>query len=154
MPQAINRAPNFVNFNVRFYEGRYVSGYVAGKMTKSNIIGYVAAFPIPEVIMGINAFTLGALKANPQAKVRVIWTSSWFDPGKEREASIALISQGADILTHHSDSVAVAKTAEEKGVYVLPYHSDQKKYAPTKQLTALIPSVGRFLHPVGQEGAR
>jgi simple sugar transport system substrate-binding protein len=104
--------PNLGIYNARFYEGRYVTGVVAGKMTKSNILGYVAAFPNPEVLQGINAFTRGARSVNPKVEVRVIWTSSWFDPGKERDATTALISQNADVITHHTDSTAVLQTAE------------------------------------------
>ena len=128
--------PNFGIYNARFYEGRYLNGVVAGKMTKTNILGYVAAFPIPEVLQGINAFTRGARSVNPKAEVRVIWTSSWYDPGKEREAASTLISQNADVLTHHTDSTAVVQTAEEKGKYAFAYHSDMSKYGPKAQLSA------------------
>jgi simple sugar transport system substrate-binding protein len=126
---------NFGNYNARFYEGRYLNGVVAGKLSKSNVLGYVAAFPIPEVVMGINAFTLGARSVNPKAEVRVIWTNGWYDPGKEREAAMTLISQGADMLTHHTDSTAVVQAAEEKGVHAFAYHSDMGKYGPTAQLS-------------------
>ena len=88
--------PNFGIYNARFYEGRYLNGVIAGKMTKTNVAGYVAAFPIPEVVMGINAFARGMRSVNPKAEVRVIWVNSWFDPGKEREAAMTLIAQGAD----------------------------------------------------------
>jgi basic membrane protein A len=128
--------PNFANYNARFYEGRYLTGVIGGKMTKSNILGYVAAFPIPEVLQGINAFTLGARSVNPKAEVRVIWVNSWYDPGKEREAALTLISQGADIVTHHTDSTAVVQAAEEKGKYAFGYHSDMSKYGPKAHLTA------------------
>ena len=90
-------AANVGTYVARFYEGRYLSGIVAGKMTKSNVAGYIAAFPIPEVLRGINAFTLGMRSVNPDAQVKVIWTNSWFDPGREREAADVLITQGADI---------------------------------------------------------
>jgi basic membrane protein A len=131
-------------YNARFYEGRYVNGVVAGKMTKSNILGYVAAFPIPEVLQGINAFTRGARSVNPKVEVRVIWTSSWFDPGKEREAATTLISQNADVLTHHTDSTAVVQTAEEKGKYAFGYHSDMSKYGPKAQLSATTHHWGEY----------
>ena len=88
-------------YNARFYEGRYLNGVIAGKMSKTNVAGYVAAFPIPEVVMGINAFARGMKSVNPKAEVRVIWVNSWFDPGKEREAAMTLIAQGADMITHH-----------------------------------------------------
>src|SRR5437870_7862067 len=100
-------AKNVGIYNARFYEGRYLCGVIAGKMTKSNVAGYVAAFPIPEVVQGINAFTQGMRSVNPKAELKVIWTNSWYDPGREREAANTLISQGADVVTHHTDSTAV-----------------------------------------------
>ncbi len=129
-------AKNVGTYMCRFYEARYLTGIIAGEMTKSNTLGYVAAFPIPEVIRGINAFTLGAKSVNPDIKVKVIWVNSWFDPGKEREASEALITQGADVITHHTDSTAPTMTAEEKGVYCVAYHSDMSKYGAKAHLTA------------------
>ncbi len=137
-------AKNVGTYMCRFYEGRYLTGIVAGKMTKSNTLGYVAAFPIPEVIRGINAFTLGAKSVNPDIQVKVIWVNSWFDPGKEREASEALITQGADVITHHTDSTAPTLTAEEKGVYAIAYHSDMSKYGPKAHLTAATHTYGDF----------
>jgi simple sugar transport system substrate-binding protein len=130
-------AANVGNVNARFYEGRYLAGYLAGKSSKSGVAGYVAAFPIPEVLQGINAFALGMREANAKAQVKVIWTSSWFDPGKEADASKTLIGQGADVLTHHTDSGAVAKTAESMSVKVIAYHSDMKALAPKAQLAAV-----------------
>jgi basic membrane protein A and related proteins len=130
------QAANVGTYMCRFYEGRYLTGMVAGKMTKTNQLGYVAAFPIPEVIRGINAFTLGARSVNPDVKVKIIWVNSWFDPGKEREASEALIDQGVDVLTHHTDSTAPVLTAEEKGVWAIAYHSDMSKYGSKAHLTA------------------
>ena len=127
---------NFFNYNARFYEGRYLTGIIAGHMTKSNILGYVAAFPIPEVLQGINALTLAARSVNPKVETRVIWVNSWYDPGKEREAANTLISQGADVVTHHTDSTAVVQAAEDKSVYAFGYHSDMSKYGPKAQLTA------------------
>jgi simple sugar transport system substrate-binding protein len=131
-------------YNARFYEGRYLAGIVAGKMTKSNVAGYVAAFPIPEVVMGINAFTRGMRSVNPKAEVKVVWTSSWYDPGREREAAETLVSQGADVLTHHTDSTAVVQTAEAKKVYSIAYHSDMSKYGPNTELTAVTHQWGAF----------
>lgn len=142
---------NFANYNARFYEGRYVSGVIAGKMTKSNILGYVAAFPIPEVLQGINAFTLGAKSVNPKAKVRVVWVNSWYDPGKEREASLTLINNGADVLTHHTDSTAVVQAAGEKNVLSIGYHSDMSKYAPKHQVSAVIHEWGKYYTDVMNE---
>ncbi|MEO6929568.1 MAG: BMP family ABC transporter substrate-binding protein [Casimicrobiaceae bacterium] len=130
-------AANVGTYNARFYEGRYLAGIVAGRMTKTNVAGYVAAFPIPEVVMGINAFTRGMRSVNPQASVKVVWTSAWYDPGKERQASDTLVSQGADVLTHHTDSTATMQAAEAKHVYAVAYHSDMSKYAPHAQLTAV-----------------
>lgn len=136
--------PNFSNYNARFYEGRYLNGVIAGHMTKSNIMGYVAAFPIPEVLQGINAFTMGARSVNPDVEVRVIWSNSWYDPGREREAAMTLISQGADIVTQHTDSTAIVQAAEERGVYAFGYHSDMSKYGPTAHLTATTHHWGEF----------
>jgi simple sugar transport system substrate-binding protein len=142
-------AKNMGIYNARFYEGRYLCGVIAGKMTKSHIAGYVAAFPIPEVLQGINAFTEGMRSVDPKAEVRVIWVNSWFDPGKEREAALTLISQGADMVTHHTDSTAVVQAAEEKhkenpNVYSFSYHSDMSKYGPKSQLTGTTHLWGDF----------
>ena len=131
-------------YNARFYEGRYLAGIVAGKMTQSNIGGYVAAFPIPEVVMGINAFTRGMRSVSPKAEVKVIWVNAWFDPGREREAAETLVSQGADVLTHHTDSTAVVQAAEAKKVYAVAYHSDMSKYGPHAQLTAVTHQWGAY----------
>lgn len=144
-------AKNVGNYVARFYEGRYLSGIVAGKMTKSNVLGYVSAFPIPEVIRGINAFTIGARSVNPEVEVKVIWVNSWFDPGREREAAEALVAQGCDVLTHHTDSTAAVLTAEEKGVYVVAYHSDMSKYGPKSHLTATSHHWGKFYTERTQE---
>ncbi len=130
-------ADNLGNYNARFYEGRYLAGIVAGSMSKSNVLGYVAAFPIPEVVQGINAYTRGAQTVNPDIEVKVVWVNSWFDPGREREAADALIDQGADVITHHTDSTAVVVAAEEKGKYAIAYHSDMAKYGPKAHLTAV-----------------
>ena len=137
-------APNVGIYNARFYEGRYLAGIVAGRMTRSNVAGYVAAFPIPEVVMGINAFTRGMRSVNPAAVTKVVWTSSWYDPGREREAADTLISQGADVLTHHTDSTAVVQEAEAKKVYAVAYHSDMSKYGPHAQLTAVTHQWGAY----------
>ena len=130
--------------NARFYEGRYLTGVIAGEMTKTNVLGYVAAFPIPEVLQGINAFIKGARSVNPNAEVRVIWVNSWYDPGKEREAALTLLSQDADVITHHTDSTAVVQAAEEKGKYAFGYHSDMSKYGPNAHLTATTHHWGDF----------
>ncbi|CAA6826924.1 MAG: Nucleoside ABC transporter, periplasmic nucleoside-binding protein [uncultured Thiotrichaceae bacterium] len=130
-------AKNLGNYNARFYEGRYLSGIIAGSMTKTNKLAYVAAFPIPEVLQGINAYIRGAQSVNPDVELNVVWTNSWFDPGREREASDALIDQGADVVTHHTDSTAPTVAAEEKGVYSVAYHSDMSKYGEKAHLTAV-----------------
>jgi basic membrane protein A and related proteins len=137
-------AKNVGTYNARFYEGRYLAGIVAGRMTKSSVAGYVAAFPIPEVVMGINAFARGMRSVNPKAEVKVVWVNSWFDPGRESEAANTLISQGADVLTHHTDSTAVVQAAENKKIYAVGYHSDMSKYGPNAQLTAVTHNWGDF----------
>jgi basic membrane protein A len=130
-------AKNVGTYNARFYEGRYLAGIVAGRMTKTNVAGYVAAFPIPEVVMGINAFTRGMRSGNPKAETKVVWISTWFDPGRESEAANTLVAQDADVLTHHTDSTAVVQAAEAKKVYAVAYHSDMSKYGPNAQITAV-----------------
>lgn len=122
---------NVKNYTARFYESRYLAGKLAGATTKKNVLGYVAAMPIPEVIQGINAFTMGALSVNPNIEVRVVWTNAWYDPGKEADATKSLIGGGADVITHHTNSTAVASTCEEAKVPVISYHSAMKKAAPT-----------------------
>jgi len=129
-------APNVSTYEARFHEGAYLLGVVAGKMTKSNTLGYVGSFPIPEVIRNIDAFTLGARSVNPAVKVKVIWVDTWYDPGKERQAAETLIAQGADVLCQNTDSPAVVQTAEKKGVYAFGWDSDMSKYGPKAQLTA------------------
>lgn len=144
-------APNVATVNARFYEGRYLAGILAGKMSKSNVAGYVGAFPIPEVLQGINAFTRGMRSVNPKAEVRVIWVNSWFDPGKERDAAITLMGQGADIVTHHTDSHAAVQAAEEKGKFALGYHSDMKKFGPKAQLAAVTHHWGQYYTKAAQD---
>lgn len=144
-------ANNVATVNARFYEGRYLAGILAGKMTKTNVAGYVAAFPIPEVLQGINAFTRGMRSVNPKAEVKVIWVNSWFDPGKERDAAITLMGQGADILTHHTDSTAVVQAAEEKGKMAVAYHSDMKKFGPHAQLGAVTHHWGAYYTKAAQD---
>jgi basic membrane protein A len=130
-------ASNFNTYNARFYEGRWLAGWLAGKVSASGIAGYVAGFPVPEVVQGINAFAQGMRAANPKATVRVLWLNTWFDPPREREAALTLINNGADVLTNHSGSPAVPQTAEEKGVKVIGYQSDMSRFAPTAQLAAV-----------------
>ncbi len=132
------RAKNVGTYFNRIYEARYLTGIVAGKMTKSNVAGYVASFPIPEVIRGINAFTLGMRSVNPQARVKVRWVSTWYDPGKERETAESLIAQGADVITQHTDSPGPINAAEAKGKYAIGFNSDMSVYGKTAHLTAAI----------------
>ncbi len=132
------RGKNVSTYSSRFYEGRYIAGTLVGTMTKSNTIGYVASFPIPEVIRGINATLLGARSVNPKAKIKVVWVNSWYDPAKETEAAKSLIAAGADVLMQHTDSPAIAQLAEEKGVWMVGQATDMKQFAPNKQLTAII----------------
>lgn len=129
-------AENMGNFFGRMYQARYLSGMVAGAMTKSNTIGYVAAFPIPEVIRGINAFTLGVRAVNPKATVRVVWTKTWYDPATEKEAGKSLLDVGADVVAQHQDSPGPQEAAQEKGVYSIGYNSDMAAFAPKAHLTA------------------
>ncbi|MDH5285629.1 MAG: BMP family ABC transporter substrate-binding protein [Betaproteobacteria bacterium] len=137
-------AKNVGTYNARFYEGRYLAGIVAGRMTKTNVAGYVAAFPIPEVVMGINAFARGMRSVHPKAEVKVVWVNSWYDPGREREAADTLISQGSDVVTHHTDSTAAVQAAEAKKVYAIAYHSDMSKYGPNAHLTAVTHNWGEY----------
>ncbi len=130
-------AENFNYYNARFYQGRYLAGKLAASMSKDGHLGYVAAVPIPEVLQGINAYTLGAQTVNPNVKVDVVWTNTWYDPGKEADATNTLIGQGCDIITHHTNSQAVASTAESKGVKVISYNSAMVKAAPTQLIGAV-----------------
>jgi basic membrane protein A len=130
--------PNMGTYFGRMYQARYLSGIVAGRMTKSNTIGYVAAHPIPEVIRGINAFALGVRSANPQAKVNVVWSQSWYDPPKEREAAEALLDKGADVIAQHQDTPAAQQAAEKRGKWSVGYNTDMSAFAPKAHLTAPI----------------
>jgi len=132
------RADNVSTYSARFYEGRAVIGTIAGMMTKSNVLGYIASFPIPEVVRGINAYTLAARKVNPDVEVRVVWVNTWYDPGKEGDAAKALIDQGADIITQHTDSPAPLQVAESRSVYGFGQASDMIQFAPKSQLNTII----------------
>ncbi len=131
-------APNVSVYNARFHQGRAVIGTIAGHMSKSSVAGYIASFPIPEVVMGINAFTLAAQKINPNFKTKVVWVNSWYDPGKESDATKTLIDQGADMITQHTDSPAPLQVAENRGVFGFGQASDMKAYAPRAQLTSIL----------------
>ena len=132
------RAPNVSTYSARFYEGRYVIGQIAARVSERGVAGYIASFPIPEVVRGINAFMLGAQSINPDFKVKVVWVSTWFDPGKEADAAKVLIGQGADIITQHTDSTAPLQIAAGEGVVGFGQASDMIKFAPDSQLTAII----------------
>lgn len=143
-------ATNVNTYNARYYEGRWLAGWLAGRTSRSGVAGYVAGFPVPEVVQGINAFALGMRAANPKAQVKVVWLNTWFDPPREREAALSLIGQGADVLTNHSASPAVAQTAEEKGVRMLGYQSDMKSFAPKAQLAAVTHHWGGYYTQVAR----
>jgi basic membrane protein A and related proteins len=132
------QAPNMATYNARFYEGRHVAGLITGKMTKTNTIGYIASFPIPEVVMGINSAYLAAKKVNPNIKFKIIWVSTWFDPGKEADAAKALAAQGADIIMQHTDSPAAMKFAEENKIYAIGQSSDMSAFGPHSHLTSIV----------------
>ena len=132
------RADNVAVYSSRFYEGRHVIGLIAGEMTKNNTIGYIASFPIPEVIRGINAAYLAAKSVNPDVKMKIVWVNTWFDPGKEADAAKALIDQGADILMQHTDSGAPMQIAEQQGIYAFGQASNMANFGPNAQLTGII----------------
>lgn len=129
-------AKNLGVYQSRFYEGAYLLGLIAGKMTKTNQLGFVASYPIPEVLRNINGFTRGVRAVNDKAHVKVVWVNTWYDPSKERDAASALINQGCDILYQNTDSVAVVQLAEEKGLFAFGQDSDMAKYGPHSQLSA------------------
>ena len=138
------RSKNLATYTARYYEGRAILGTIAGKMTKTNTIGYIASFPIPEVIRGINSVTLAARKVNPDVKVKVVWVNTWFDPGKEGDAAKALIDQGADMIMQHTDSPAPLQVAEKRGVFGFGQASNMKAFAPKAQLTAIVNNWGDY----------
>jgi basic membrane protein A and related proteins len=130
-------APNVAVANARYYEGRYLSGIVAGRMTRTHVAGYVAGFPIPEVLQGINAFTLGMRSVDPKAEVKVVWLDTWFDPARERDAAMALFNQDVDVISFHTASDAVMRAAQERGKMAVAYHSDMRKAGPDAQIAAV-----------------
>ncbi|MDW5442750.1 BMP family ABC transporter substrate-binding protein [Polaromonas sp. SM01] len=135
-------APNVAVANARYYEGRYLAGIAAGRLASS--AGYVAGFPIPEVIQGINAFTLGMRSVNPQAEVKVVWLGAWFDPPREREAAMTLLNQGVEVMAFHTASTAVMSAAQERGKLAIAYHSDMRKVAPDAQVLAVTHQWGGY----------
>jgi simple sugar transport system substrate-binding protein len=132
------REKNSSTYSARWYEGRYIQGVIAAKMSKSGVLGYIGSFPIPEVVSGINSTILGAQSINPDIKVKIIWVNSWFDPGKEADAAKALLDQGADVIMQHTDSPAAMQTAAQRGTRAFGQDSDMIKFGPTSQLTAII----------------
>ncbi|BCH25077.1 BMP family ABC transporter substrate-binding protein [Mesorhizobium sp. L-8-3] len=136
--------PNVSTYNSKFHEGRYVQGVIAAKMSKAGVAGYIASFPIPEVVLGINAFVLGAQSVNPDFKVKVVWANTWFDPGKEADAAKALIDQGVDIVTQHTDSTAPMQVATERGIKAFGQASDMIKFGPETQLTSIVDNWGPY----------
>ncbi len=138
------QAENMRTYDSRTYEGAYMAGVIAGKMTKSNVLGVVASIPIPEVIRNINSFTLGAQSSNPKVKTKVAWVNEWFNPPKETEAATSLIDGGADVLFQNTDSPAVLKTAESKGKRAFGWDSDMTAYGPKAHLASAVINWGPY----------
>ena len=137
-------APNVGTYFGRMYQARYLSGIAAGKQTKSNTIGYVAAFPIPEVVRGINAFTLGAKSVNPDVKVKVLWTNTWYNPASEKQAALTLLDAGADVIAQHQNTPGPQQAAEERGKFGIGYNVDMSGAAPIAELTAAVWNWGPY----------
>jgi basic membrane protein A len=144
-------APNVTTYNTRMYEPAYLAGIIAGHVSKSGVLGFVASFPIPEVLRNINAYTMGARSVNPKITTKVVWISSWFDPSKERQAAETLIGQGADVLLQNTDSSAVLQTAQDKGVHAFGWDSDMTKYAPKAHLASVIEVWGGYYTKVAED---
>ena len=132
------REPNVSTYSGRFYEGRAVIGHIAGHMTKSNTMGYIASFPIPEVVRGINAAYLAAKAVNPDMQIKIIWVNTWFDPAKEADAANALFEQGADVIMQHTDSTAAMAALQDKGVVMFGQASDMAEFAPLPRVSSII----------------
>ena len=137
-------APNVGNYFGRMYEARYLTGIVAGKQTKTNVLGYVAAFPIPEVVRGINAFTLGAKSVNPDVKVKVLWTNTWYNPATEKQAALTLLDAGADVIAQHQNTPGPQQAAEERGKFGIGYNVDMSGSAPKASLTSAVWNWGEY----------
>ncbi len=131
-------AANLSIYNARFYEGRYVQGVIAARKSKSKTIGYIASFPVPEVVHAINTVMRGAWSVDPSMKVRVVWVNAWFNPGREADAARALIDQGCDVICQHTDSPAPLQLANERGVFGFGQASDMTRFAPRAHLTSSI----------------
>jgi simple sugar transport system substrate-binding protein len=138
------RAENMSTYSGRFYEGRYIQGQLAAKMSKTGVLGYIGSFPIPEVISGINATMIGAQTVNPNTKIKIIWVNTWFDPGKEADAAKALIDQGADVIMQHTDSPAAMQVAAERGKLAFGQDSEMIKFGPKAQLTSIMNNWGPY----------
>jgi simple sugar transport system substrate-binding protein len=136
--------PNLATYNSRFYEGRYILGQIAAKTSKNHGAAYIASFPIPEVVMGINSFEQGAKSVDPSFKLKVIWVNTWFDPGKEADAAKAMVDQGVDVLTQHTDTTAPMQVAEERGIHAFGQASDMIAAGPKAQLTAIVDTWGTY----------
>jgi simple sugar transport system substrate-binding protein len=137
-------APNLSNYNIRFHQARSIMGTIAGMMSKTGVGGYLATFPVPEVVSGINSFTIAARKVNPNFKTKVIWINTWFDPAKEADAARALIDQGVDVMTQHTDSPAAVQVCESKGVITFGQGADQSAFGPTMCKTSSLDLWGSF----------
>jgi basic membrane protein A and related proteins len=138
------QAKNLSTYDIRFYQGRYVQGVIAGKLSKAGVAGYVASVPVPEVVQGMNAFLLGMQSINPKAKLKFITIDSWYDPGKEGDAAKALIDQGCDILTQHTDSPTPLQVAASRGIKAFGEATDMDSFAPQTQLTADVNEWGGY----------
>ena len=132
------RDKNMSTYSARWYQGRYIQGQIAAKMSKAGVLGYIGSFPIPEVVSGINATMLGAQSVNPSIKVKIIWVNTWFDPGKEADAAKALLDQGADIIMQHTDLPAAMQVANERGKFAFGQDSEMIKFGPKAQLTSIL----------------
>ena len=132
------RDKNMATYSARWYQGRYIQGQIAARMSKAGVLGYIGSFPIPEVVSGINATMLGAQTVNPNIKVKIIWVNTWFDPGKEADAAKALLDQGADIIMQHTDSPAPMQVASERGKLAFGQDSEMIKFGPKAQLTSIL----------------
>ncbi|WP_199763131.1 BMP family ABC transporter substrate-binding protein [Bradyrhizobium guangdongense] len=138
------RNPKMSTYSAKWYQGRYIQGLIAAKMSKSGVLGYIGSFPIPEVVSGINATVLAAQTINPNIKVKIIWANTWFDPGKEADAAKALIDQGADVIMQHTDSPAAMQIASERGKLAFGQDSEMIKFGPKTQLTSILDTWGPY----------
>ncbi len=132
------QADNVSIYDIREHDATYLTGYIAGKMTETNKVGYVAAQPIPAVIRAVDSFALGVKAANPEASVQLVWTSTWYDPAKEHDAAMSLVDTGADVLAQYQNTPAVQQAAQERGVYSIGFHSDMSAFAPDSNLTSFM----------------